>query len=184
VDEEVWEDLEFPSHEAGDDDAEVLVIPGGGVEMPPLGGGRGGFIPKPLSKLASSSSSIPFSPISAARTRGVTSQPTRISQPYGTRSDEQIHITGFTLVRFTSGPILEDVTRTCRVACEPATTWVFCSGSVGTIVGSTQEKAYFKLLGHSLSTDTETPSNPMTFNPCQRCILKPELAAAALLKEP
>ena len=96
-------------NETGDDDAEVAVIPGGKVEVPPLGGrGRGGFIRKSLSKFASSSSSIPFSPISAARTRGVTSLPTRISQPYGTRPDEQIHITGFTMVRFTTGQILED----------------------------------------------------------------------------
>ena len=110
VEGEAWEDLAF--NETGDDDAEMAVIPGGRVEVPPPGGGggggRGGFIHKPLSKLASSSSSIPFSPISAARTRGVTSPPTRVSQPYGTRPDEQIHITGFTLVRFTTGQILED----------------------------------------------------------------------------
>ena len=109
VEGEAWEALAF--NETGDDDAEVAVIPGGRVEVPPLGGGggrRGGFIHKPLSKLASSSSSIPFSPISAARTRGVTSPPTRVSQPYGTRPDEQIHITGFTLVRFTTGQILKD----------------------------------------------------------------------------
>ena len=86
----------FPSNETGDDDAEVVVIPGGRVEvLPLLGGGRAGFIHKPLSKLALLSSSIPFSPISAARTRGVTSPPTRISQLYGTCPDEQIHITGF-----------------------------------------------------------------------------------------
>jgi hypothetical protein len=110
VEGEAWEDVAFLSNETGDDDAEAVVIPGGRVEVPPPGGGggRGGFIHKPLSKLASSSSSIPFSPISAARTRGVTSPPTRVSQPYGTRPDEQIHTTGFTLVRFTTGQILED----------------------------------------------------------------------------
>ena len=56
-------DLAF--NETGDDDAEVAVIPGGRVEVPPLGGGggRGGFIHKPHSKLALSSSSIPFSPM-------------------------------------------------------------------------------------------------------------------------
>ena len=37
---DVWEDLEFPSNERGDDGAEVVVIPGGRVEMLPLGGGR------------------------------------------------------------------------------------------------------------------------------------------------
>jgi len=110
VEGEAWEDLAF--NETGDDEPEVAVIPGGRVEDPPLGGAgggsRGGFIHKPLSKLALSSSSIPFLPISAACTRGVTSTPTRVSQPYGNRPDEQIHITGFTLVRFTTGQILED----------------------------------------------------------------------------
>jgi hypothetical protein len=38
----------------------------------------------------------------------VTSPLRRVSQPYGTRPDEQIHITGFTLMRFTTGQILED----------------------------------------------------------------------------
>ena len=107
VDGEACEDLESPSNETGDDETEVVVIPGGRVKVPPLGGGRRGFIPKALAKL-SSSSSIPFSPISTARTRGVTSPPTRISPPYGTRPDEQIRIAVFTLVRFTTGQILED----------------------------------------------------------------------------
>jgi hypothetical protein len=41
---EAWEDLAFLSNETGDDDAEVAVIPGGKVEIPPLGGGaRGGL---------------------------------------------------------------------------------------------------------------------------------------------
>ena len=41
VEGEAWEDLVFPSNETGDDDAEVVVIPGGRVEVLPLrGGGR------------------------------------------------------------------------------------------------------------------------------------------------
>ena len=114
MDGESWEEVGFPNNEMDDDEDEAEVIPGGKVEVPPLGGGgggvRGGFIPKPLSKLAASSSgsSIPFSPLSSNRRRGVAAPPTRVSQPYGTRPDEQIHIEGFTLVRFTTGQILED----------------------------------------------------------------------------
>ena len=88
------------------------VIPGGKVEIAPTN--RGLITTKPRSKLASSSS-VPFSPSSgnnnnaAARIRGgAPPSLTRISQPYGTRPDEQIHIAGFTLVRFTTGQILED----------------------------------------------------------------------------
>ena len=54
-------------------------VKGRRVEVPPQGG-RGGFIHKPLSKLASSSS-IPFSPISAARTRGVTHRQHKAHNP-------------------------------------------------------------------------------------------------------
>ncbi|KIM36209.1 hypothetical protein M413DRAFT_318702 [Hebeloma cylindrosporum] len=130
---EQWEDLGSPINIDDDDDVEEegqevaeeeAVIPGGRVEVPHSRGG--GFIPnlKPLSKLASSttSASIPFSPLSGTRTRlgGPSSSlpPTRISaqqpqqqqqRPYGTRPDEQIHITGFTLVRFTTGQILEAI---------------------------------------------------------------------------
>jgi len=89
------------------------------------------FIHKPLSKLASSSSSIPFSPISAACTREATSSPTLVSQPYGTRPNEQIHITSFTLVRFTNSRrrlfhclVPTYPTRTRRVTCEPAPSWL------------------------------------------------------------
>ena len=110
---EPWEDANNSNNETLDEsEGDVAVIPGGKVEIPPT---NRGLLTKSRSKLASSSSSIPFSPTSgsnnaAARIRGGASTPsiTRISQPYGTRPDEQIHIAGFTLVRFTTGQILED----------------------------------------------------------------------------